>query len=197
MTTRHLDLGCGAVPRNPFHCEALVGMDVRPPPSGPGPTAFQYVQGNLVLDPLPFPDRHFDSISAYDVIEHVPRQLHVSGVGLIYPFVRLMNEIHRVLKPGGHLLATTPGYPRPEAFQDPTHVNFITVATAEYFTGDSPKGHMYGFTGHFEQIENRFCIRNNWVDDRTTPTRRLLRRWHRRWLRGGLVDIVWLFRAVK
>lgn len=195
MSTSHLDLGCGPVPRNPYHRERLVGIDVQP--AGVAPAGVQYVQGNFVIEPLPFADNSFDSVSAYDVVEHVPRQLVLPPLGLVYPFVRFMNEVHRVLKPGGLFLASTPGYPRPEAFQDPTHVNIITLGTAQYFCGPQPKGRMYGFGGRFSEQVNRWCIRNNWVDSRTPGWRRGLRRWHRRLLRGGLVDIVWEFRAEK
>ena len=28
MTTKHLDLGCGSNPRNPFACDELYGIDI-------------------------------------------------------------------------------------------------------------------------------------------------------------------------
>lgn len=194
--TRHLDIGCGLAPRNPYHRDHLVGLDVRALAPGQAlPGGFEYVQGNFVIEPLPFADHHFDSVSAYDVIEHVPRQLFMPGEGLVYPFIRVMNEIHRVLRPGGLFLASTPAYPRPEAFQDPTHVNIITVRTAEYFCGPEPKGRMYGFNGRFDEQINRFCTRNNYVDRDLAATRIWARRWHRKLLRGGWSDLIWEFKA--
>ena len=71
-----------------------------------------------------------------------------------------MNEIWRVLKPGGILYASTPAYPHNEAFQDPTHVNFITEKTVEYFMGNvryqagHDIGKMYGFIGRFAGEQN-------------------------------------------
>ena len=61
-----------------------------------------------------------------------------------------MDEIWRVLAPGGLLYAVTPAYPHAEAFQDPTHVNIITDHTHDYFCGAKPLARMYGFGGRFE-----------------------------------------------
>jgi hypothetical protein len=61
-----------------------------------------------------------------------------------------MNEIWRVLKPNGTFYAVTPVYPSAALFQDPTHVNFISKETHEYFCGDTPLANMYGFIGRFE-----------------------------------------------
>jgi len=62
-----------------------------------------------------------------------------------------MNEIHRVLAKGGVFLSSTPAFPHPEAFQDPTHVNIITDKTFPiYFNDHYPVAHMYGFIGGFK-----------------------------------------------
>ncbi len=71
---------------------------------------------------------------------------------MILPFVNLMNEIFRVLKPGGRFYALTPAYPKQSAFVDPTHVNIITRKTHKYFTVPDNWGVMYGFHGTFEII---------------------------------------------
>jgi SAM-dependent methyltransferase len=64
-----------------------------------------------------------------------------------------MNEVWRVLKPDGIFLAHTPHYEHIEAFSDPTHVNFITRKTIDYFTIHAePLGRIYGFTGTFELL---------------------------------------------
>ena len=126
MQTIHLDLGCGTQPRNPYGAPHLHGVDIRPAQAHSQTEGFTYTSANIALEPLPFVDSYFDSVSAFDVLEHVPRQLVMPNGELRLPFVQLMNEIHRVLKPGGVFLALTPAFPSETAFVDPTHVNIIT-----------------------------------------------------------------------
>lgn len=105
---------------------------------------------------LPFSDDSIDSFSAFDVIEHIPRWERLEN-GVTFPFVNLMNEIFRCLKPGGIFIAVTPCYPKNEAFQDPTHVNIISKNTIYYFSSsgipDSTRMG-YGFEGNFKIIHN-------------------------------------------
>ncbi len=143
----HLDLGCGKRPRNPYRRKRLCGVDIRAVGSSED---FEFRAANVTLDPIPYGDDEFGSISAFDFVEHVPRILTTpDGRATVFPFIRLMNEVWRVLAPGGRFYALTPAYPHPEAFQDPTHVNIITDRTHEYFCGDNPLGRMYGFHGSF------------------------------------------------
>jgi SAM-dependent methyltransferase len=106
---RHLDLGCGQIPRNPYNRPELFGIDVRALPPQPGVDLYV---ANLSLEPIPFPDNYFASVSAFDYLEHVPRLLLTpDGADTIFPFVRLMSEIWRVLAPRGRFYALTPAYP--------------------------------------------------------------------------------------
>jgi SAM-dependent methyltransferase len=147
---RHLDLGCGKFPRNPYGRRELSGIDIR---ALQGAAGFDYRVANLGLQPIPHGDSSFGSVSAYDFIEHVPRILATAdGRGTRFPFVELMQEIWRVLAPGGRFYALTPGYPYAAAFADPTHVNVITDSTHAYFCGPSPMARMYGFQGRFEAL---------------------------------------------
>jgi SAM-dependent methyltransferase len=150
----HLDLGCGANPRNPFNAEFLFGIDIMKRVDDAGLKNFTYVSANVVLEPIPFPDNTFDSISAYDFLEHVPRILYVNGK-TIFPFVDIMSEIHRTLKPGGVLYALTPVYPKSSVFVDPTHVNFVTKNSYKYFSHPHNWATMYGFKGSFYPIKNK------------------------------------------
>lgn len=149
LPDRHLDLGCGPVPRDPYRRGELCGVDIQPLSIA----GVDYRVGNLSLQPIPFADNHFASVSAFDFIEHVPRILpSADGTATRFPFIELMDEIHRVLAPGGLLYAITPAFPDPDAFVDPTHVNIITEQTHDYFCGDEPKARMYGFRGRFEPM---------------------------------------------
>lgn len=140
-----LDLGCGSTPQNPFGAEKIYGVDlVRN-------RKLNIKKADLAIEPIPFRSSYFDYVTAYDFIEHIPRLLYINGERK-QPFIDLMNEIWRVLKPGGILKAHTPAFPKGEAFQDPTHVNFITEETLNYFLEPSSLIRSYGFKGLFEKI---------------------------------------------
>jgi hypothetical protein len=68
-----------------------------------------------------------------------------------------MDEIHRILRPGGIFYHRTPAFPFKEAFQDPTHVNIITEDTFPlYFCSNGDKdawASIYGFAGSFTLVE--------------------------------------------
>jgi SAM-dependent methyltransferase len=157
LGTTHLDLGCGLGPKNPFACDQVTGLDLLSREQVCDrfglSNDFSYVEGDL-LAPLPFPDDAFTSVSAYDVVEHVPRYHLESSGQVTNAFINLMNEIYRILQPGGVFLAVTPAFPSGAAFQDPTHVNFITIRTLGYFSGPEPLAQSlgYGFSGRFRTI---------------------------------------------
>lgn len=192
---RHLDLGCGVIPRNPYGRTNLCGIDIQLQSTAEN---IEFRVANLTLESIPYADDTFASVSAFDFIEHVPRILGTAdGLGTRFPFIELMNEVWRVLAPGGRFYALTPAYPHAEAFQDPTHVNIITERTHEYFCGNQPLGRMYGFHGSFELLRSRWAM----LPEEISATHQLL--WHqsyRRWRRlrrGKLSHLVWEFVAVK
>ena len=67
-----------------------------------------------VVPPLDFPDRSFDCVISFQVIEHIKRDAE---------FVR---EIHRVLRPGGRFIVTTPNAPM-SLTRNPWHVREYTA----------------------------------------------------------------------
>lgn len=79
---------------------------------------------------LSFPDNHFDVIVCIEVIEHVgdPEQL--------------LNEIQRVLKPGGHLLMTFPRQSFPWTY-DPINRFFAPLGQKVISQGAYAFGHDY------------------------------------------------------
>lgn len=206
LPDRHLDLGCGPVPRNPYGRQALCGVDIRA--AGAGAT-HEHRVANVAMAPIPYPDDAFGSVSAYDFLEHVPRIFPDGRGGTRFPFIELMDEIWRVLAPGGRLYALTPAFPHPDAFVDPTHVNIITDQTHAYFCGERPKARMYGFQGRFEPLRVARTERAAAYGAPGSPLNharakraaRALRRWLR-WLRGQAHTprapyLLWELRAVK
>jgi SAM-dependent methyltransferase len=85
-----LDIGCGAKPYRALakNVDRYIGMDIE---AGP--------DVDLVLvpgQPIPLPDASVDAILCTQVLEHVA------------DFGQVWSEIHRVLRPGGRLIATVP-----------------------------------------------------------------------------------------
>ncbi|MEO6186413.1 MAG: class I SAM-dependent methyltransferase [Steroidobacteraceae bacterium] len=138
-----LDIGCGPNPQNPFQAGRLFGLDVRE-------NAEKNVKrADLAIEPIPYADATFDYVTAHDFLEHIPRVAYTPGMR--FPFVELMNEIWRVLKPQGIFMSYTPIYPYAAAFRDPTHVNIMTDETFPlYFDNRSRLASAYGFRGAFE-----------------------------------------------
>jgi SAM-dependent methyltransferase len=75
--------------------------------------------------PLPFDENSVDEIRSYHCFEHLD------------DLVALMNDIYRILKPGGILLCTVPHVSNIEYFRDPTHKRPFISSTMDYFI----KGH--------------------------------------------------------
>jgi SAM-dependent methyltransferase len=143
MTLTSLDLGCGPRPENHFKADIAYGIDVRDDVDS------NVVKADLVIEKIPFDSDYFDFVTARDFIEHIPRLIYAPHRR--YPFVELMNEVWRVLKPGGTFLSITPAFPYAPAFFDPTHVNYIAAETfPSYFCETKLFARMYGFYGTFK-----------------------------------------------
>lgn len=147
---KHIDLGCGSSPRNPFGAEKIYGIDIIKRDDLVEDNIF-FEKSNLILESIPYENNTFDSVSAYDFFEHIPRVV-VNNNETFFPFINLMNEIYRVLKNNGELYAITPIFPKESAFVDPTHVNFISKNTYKYFCEPDLWAKMYGYNGKFEII---------------------------------------------
>ena len=148
--TSTLDLGCGLNPQNPFRAEQVYGIDIRDNPS-------KYIKcADLTVEPIPFENNAFDFITAFDIIEHIPKVLYAPNRR--FPFVELMNEVWRTLKPNGYFLSHTPVYPYSAIFGDPTHVSVLTHETFGYFDDVSRNAAMYGFKGSFKVVSQHLII---------------------------------------
>jgi len=103
---------------------------------------------------LPFPDSSVGCIRAYDFLEHIP---HCGSVACTHGAdggprctVGLMNEIYRVLVPGGWLMSRTPSTDGRGAFQDPTHASFWNPNSFWYYTRREQAGYLRGMNARFQ-----------------------------------------------
>lgn len=199
--TKHLDLGCGSKPKNPYNQSRLYGLDVSKIniPKKQKSLIHEIKVCNLIFDQIPYPDNHFDSISAYDFLEHIPRittiiknKKHTNR----YSFIECMNEIYRVLKNQGKFYAMTPFYPDPSAFIDPTHVNFITDKTHFYFCEPSLGAKIYGFNGRFEIIRVKKVRPKYIYEPNQLNFKQKLRKLNDKF-KALESHLVWEFRAIK
>jgi len=142
-----LDLGSGLKPVNPFNAKKVYGSDIRQDVSN------NVIKVDLASGNLPFQDNSFDFITAYDLLEHIPR-VNLNGGKTEFPFILLMSEIHRILKKKGIFFCTQPCYPFAESFQDPTHVNIMTEFTIQRYFCEEVWARMYGFNGNFKILDD-------------------------------------------
>lgn len=74
----------------------------------------------------PWDDSSVDFVMAHDIFEHLPDKIHT------------LNELYRVLKPGGSADVIVPSTDGRGAFQDPTHVSFWNINSFKYATYGDP-----------------------------------------------------------
>lgn len=79
----------------------------------------------LVDGRMPFPADSIESIISHHCLEHLDRG-----------FIRLMDECHRILKPGGIFRVIVPLFPSHTAISDPDHRRYFTPETFNAFCGD-------------------------------------------------------------
>lgn len=139
-----LDIGCGASKQPGF-----AGIDY-----------FQYgdvdIVHNVEITPWPLPDNSVLTAIASHLLEHLDphggdsrlqpladllvsrgllKQKEIdNAMGSGGPaFMRFMDEVWRVLKPGGQFAFVVPHAASPGFQQDPTHINMINETTIMYF----------------------------------------------------------------
>ena len=144
-----LDMGCGSSPSNRFSASECFGVDLVESKKN------KVIKCALGFDSLPFPDDYFDYLTAYDLIEHIPR--YSDNAPNKTPFIFFMNECFRILKPNGVFLSMTPIYPFFGAFQDPTHNNIITKETISAYFSDRKCdiAKHYGITASFKILDQK------------------------------------------
>ncbi len=126
---RVLHIGCGA-----SKLSGSIGMDV---------LAFPPVDIVHDLDSIPWPveDSSMDIVYAHSVVEHLT------------DIVSFMDEVWRVLKPGGRLIMAVPYFRSIDSFTDITHKHFFTSQSMNYFVRDGGGLSDYTYTKkYFKKI---------------------------------------------
>ncbi|TDC81684.1 methyltransferase domain-containing protein, partial [Micromonospora sp. KC606] len=111
-----VDLGCGGQKQYPSN----LGLDIYPAPGV-----------NAVADlsrALPLATDSVDALFAVHILEH------------LIDFLPLVDECHRVLRPGGVLHVMSPWWGHVNAVADPTHVRLLDVQTFKGICGQRPPG---------------------------------------------------------
>lgn len=179
----HVDLGCGTRPKGRIGIDrhaspgVAVVMDLdnesggllfsvaeRPGEDAPQPAA----RMDAVARGLPFADSSVKSVISHHFFEHV-------GEG----FVPLVDEIYRILEPGGILRAITPLFPSTSAVEDPDHKRYFMahhggVGTWDTFCGKPGEPHWHEsfsvpyMKARFEKVSQDLTPRTS-VDKWWTP----------------------------
>jgi SAM-dependent methyltransferase len=128
-----LNLGCCDTPLNGF-----VNVDMVP---GPG------IDGVDLARTWPWANDSVEHVRAWDIIEHLPDKIFT------------MNELWRVLAPGGTAEIVVPTTDGPGAFQDPTHVSFWNRRSFLYYEAGNPYRERfathYGISARFRTLRER------------------------------------------
>jgi SAM-dependent methyltransferase len=113
-----LDLGCGAR-KTPgslgLDRENLPGVDV---------------VHDLETYPYPLQTNQFDRIVMRHAAEHVD------------DVVKLMEEVHRIGKPGAIVTIYAPHYTSTNSYRDPTHKHHFSLFSFDFFCGDTVHGYL-------------------------------------------------------
>jgi len=104
-----------------------------------------------ITQPFPFADSSVDYVRAHDILEHIP-------LGSTH---QVIEEIYRVLKPGGIFESLTPDAESGQgAFQDPFHLSFWVEQSWLYYSDPDCRS-LYGTVANFS-IESINRIESNY-----------------------------------
>jgi predicted SAM-dependent methyltransferase len=94
-----------------------------------------------VTEGLPYENDSVIEVRAYDFLEHIKPSC----------VIPLIEEVYRVLVPGGKFDTLTPSTDGRGAFQDPTHVSFWNANSWDYYIEDELRG-LYGIKAKFKNV---------------------------------------------
>lgn len=125
---RAIDLGCGS--------RKLLGADGIDSISLPGVN----IVHDLDTFPWPIADNTYDMVFASHFLEHSK------------DVVEVMNEVGRILKPGGKFVFQVPYFRSVDAFNDPTHESFFSSGSMDYFIDGTKHSSFCYSKARFEKV---------------------------------------------
>ena len=118
-----LNLGCGKKPYpNAVNHDVIKHAD------------YVDVVHNLNDMPWPWEDGQFDAVYAFAVFEH-----------LVPDLLTTLNEVWRILKPGGKLSVKLPMWDHANSYSDPTHRWFFAPDVCDQVCPETQRGQEYDF----------------------------------------------------
>lgn len=139
-----LDLACGNK-----KTEGFIGVDL----------SLEGTQADLIVDlekyPWYFGDDSIDEIVCNHYIEHTS------------DLIAFMNEVHRILKPGGTATFVSPYWSSVRCWQDPTHKRAISEQTYYYFVESWRRENgllHYPITANFEILDFSYHVNPDFQD---------------------------------
>lgn len=91
--------------------------------------------------PLPFRDGEFEEVVCFDVLEHLE-------------YIPVLEEIFRIMKPGGILRVRVPHFTSKNSYTDPTHRKLFAFRTFDFFAQGSLKEREYYFEFSFARVRS-------------------------------------------
>jgi 2-polyprenyl-3-methyl-5-hydroxy-6-metoxy-1,4-benzoquinol methylase len=165
-----LDIGCGSFPLFLTRCSFRTKYGVDRVSTEDATAAVESDQSDQSIslvnfdleaeDSLPFPDEHFEVITALAVLEHIDRDR----------VVPLLSEVSRLLKPGGQYILTTPARWTDGILAAMARLRLVSSAEIDEHKGAYSRGGIHsvlaeaGFdpagirSGHFEFFMNTWVI---------------------------------------
>lgn len=120
VNEKKLDLACGDNKIPGFY-----GIDIKECES------VDYVM-DLRKYPWTIESNSAEEINCSHYVEHIPHDINNPDDDRD-GFIQFMDEVYRILKPGGKIIITAPYYTSMRAYGDPTHVRYIADFSFYYF----------------------------------------------------------------
>lgn len=130
---KKLNVGCGTDIRNGWinlDVVELLGVDV---------------VWDIERTPYPFDSNSIDEILCQDVLEHVD-------------FIKVLEELHRIAKPGCKIHIQVPHFTAINNYLDPTHKHRFSVDTFDFFLSNHERNYYFKFG--FSSIEKKLITFN-------------------------------------